>query len=419
MKVKKIVKVKTMVSLAATMVFAGAVVSCTSKDSMKSENEEYKVIRIATFNASMEVNNYMGLKDGAQNDAATAEVLIQELARGSNQQIRHVAEIIQRVQPDILLLNEFDYIENPKQGIDAFINNYLSVPQNNQPPANFPYRFTAPVNTGTHTPLYSHQESRLRTYGFGYFPGQYGMAFLSKFPIDTNQVRTFQKFLWKDMPGHLIPKELANQSQSNKYWYSDAEVEVMRLSSKSHWDLPIKICGKPIHILASHPTPPVFDGPEDRNGRRNHDELRFWADYINGNSNSYHYDDSGKVGSLDKNSRFVILGDMNASEVEGDAYPNAVGQLLNHPLVNKYAAPLSLGGRENKPESQYSATHTAEWGMRADYVLPSANIEIVDSGVFWPDSMSQQRYLVADRSASSDHRLVWVDIKIPTGYCDL
>ena len=35
-----------------------------------------------------------------------------------------------------------------------------------------------------------------------------------------------------------------------------------------------------VHVLASHPTPPTFDGAEDRNGRRNHDEIRFWADYV-------------------------------------------------------------------------------------------------------------------------------------------
>jgi hypothetical protein len=44
------------------------------------------------------------------------------------------------------------------------------------------------------------------------------------------------------------------------------ELEVFRLSSKSHWDVPIVIGRKTVHFLVSHPTPPVFDGPEDRNG---------------------------------------------------------------------------------------------------------------------------------------------------------
>ncbi len=72
----------------------------------------------------------------------------------------------------------------------------------------------------------------------------------------------------------------------------------MRLSSKSHWDIPININGKEIHILASHPTPPVFDGPENRNGNRNHDEIRFWRDYIDNTQANYIYDDGGKKGGL-------------------------------------------------------------------------------------------------------------------------
>ena len=55
---------------------------------------------------------------------------------------------------------------------------------------------------------------------------------------------------------------------------------MFRLSSKSHWDVPIRIGRETVHFLVSHPTPPVFDGPEDRNGTRNHDEIRFWADYV-------------------------------------------------------------------------------------------------------------------------------------------
>ena len=83
------------------------------------------------------------------------------------------------------------------------------------------------------------------------------------------------------MPGNLIPTP----------FYSPDEVEILRLSSKSHWDVPIQIGKKVVHFLVSHPTPPVFDGPEDRNGRRNHDEIRFWADYISPGKAGYIYDD--------------------------------------------------------------------------------------------------------------------------------
>ncbi len=106
------------------------------------------------------------------------------------------------------------------------------------------------------------------------------MVVLSRYPIDTRRARTFQDFLWKDMPGALLPDDPATAAPAD--WYSPDELADVRLSSKSHWDLPIRIGRRTVHFLVSHPTPPTFDGPEDRNGTRNHDEIRFWADYVAG-----------------------------------------------------------------------------------------------------------------------------------------
>ena len=81
------------------------------------------------------------------------------------------------------------------------------------------------------------------------------------------------------MPGALLPDDPSTPEPAD--WYSPDELDVFRLSSKSHWDVPVRLPdGRILHLLASHPTPPVFDGSEDRNGRRNHDEIRFWADYV-------------------------------------------------------------------------------------------------------------------------------------------
>ena len=109
-------------------------------------------------------------------------------------------------------------------------------------------------------------------FGYGRHEGEYGMLVLSRFPIENEFIRTFQTFLWRDMPGALLPVD----PSTGEPYYSDAEVALLRLSSKSFWDVPIKVPaaggGLPwrLHLLCSHPTPPVFDGPEDRNGRRNH-----------------------------------------------------------------------------------------------------------------------------------------------------
>ena len=55
---------------------------------------------------------------------------------------------------------------------------------------------------------------------------------------------------------------------------SAAELDDVRLSSTSHWGVPVDVDGSTVRFLVSHPTPPVFDGAEDRNGTRNHDEIR-------------------------------------------------------------------------------------------------------------------------------------------------
>jgi hypothetical protein len=184
------------------------------------------------------------------------------------------------------------------------------------------------------------------------------------------------------------------------------------LSSKSHWDVPVKIGNNIVHVLSSHPTPPVFDGPENRNGKRNHDEIRFWTDYLSGGEQSaYIYDDNGKSGGL-KGEHFVITGDLNASADEGDGIKRGIQGLLSHPFVNDTVVPKSAGGKLHTPNNQYSAEHTAEWAMRADYVLPSKSLTVKVSGVFWPKPDEPLYRLIQDRKSSSDHRLVWVDIAI-------
>jgi 3-phytase/alkaline phosphatase D len=249
--------------------------------------------------------------------------------------------------------------------------------------------------------------------GFGFFPGQYGMVLLSRYPIKRNKIRTFQHFLWKDMPDSMMPLD----------WYSVEEQDMLRLSSKSHWDIPVKVKGRLVHVLASHPTPPVFDGEEDRNGRRNHDEIRFWIDYVAGAD--YMYDDEGHYGGLASGERFVIMGDMNADPHDGDSTDNPAGKLLASPLVNTSITPVSIGaadaalrqGNSNLEHLGGADFDTADFAdgspgnLRVDYVLPSIDMDMVSAGVFWPASEDTLFELVGDWPfPSSDHRLVWIDV---------
>ncbi|MFP5334820.1 MAG: endonuclease/exonuclease/phosphatase family protein [Actinomycetes bacterium] len=370
-------------------------------------------VRFATFNASL---NRFG--DGQ---------LVADLSTGTNAQVKAVAEIVQRTRPDVLLINEIDYVADGL-AVDLLRENYLEVGQNGADPIDYPYAFVAESNTGVPSGHDLDNNGSVGgpndAYGFGFFPGQFGMAVLSRHPIDVEAVRTFAEFRWADMPGALLPVDPA----TGQPWFSDEELEVVRLSSKSHWDVPVEVDGRTVHFLVSHPTPPVFDGPEDRNGRRNHDEIRFWADYVTpGQRSAYIYDDAGVSGGLRPGSAFVVAGDQNSDPLDGDSVPGAIQQLLEHPRVVD-PLPSSEGAVEASAlQGGANATHrsdprydtadfadSAPGNLRADYVLPSTQLRTAGAGVFWPvldDPLS--RLTGTFPFPSSDHRLVWVDVTVP------
>jgi hypothetical protein len=379
-----------------------------------------QMVRFATFNASLNRN--------------AAGQLISDLSAPGNDQADTVAEIIQRTRPDVLLINEFDFDDEGPGGSSLagrlFQDNYLSVPHGSADPIEYPYRFIASSNTGIPSGFDLNNNGSVGgpddAFGFGFFPGQFGMAVYSRFPIDQDAVRTFQLFLWKDMPGAVLPDDPNTAAPSD--WYSPAELAVFRLSSKSHWDVPIQIGRKTVHFLVSHPTPPVFDGPEDRNGTRNHDEIRLWADYVHPSRSGYIVDDEGARGGLKPGALFVIAGDQNSDPLDGDSIPGSAQLLLDHPLINTKVTPESEGAVE-QAELQGGAnlshrgdprfdtadfSDVAPGNLRVDYVLPRKNIGIVDAAVFWPTTDDPLFPLVGTFPfPSSDHRLVWVDVRIP------
>jgi endonuclease/exonuclease/phosphatase family metal-dependent hydrolase len=365
--------------------------------------------KIATFNVSMEALNYIDYKH--DNSLKVSRKILSKALANGHQQIKNIAEIIQTVNPDIILLNEFDNQTDDHQALTTFIRHYLNKRQNGQNAIDFPYYYQGPVNTGVNSGLDidgNGEKGKLPGdgYGFGYFPGHFGMALLSKYPINIDQIRSFQYFKWSDMPNALMPKI----PETNKSWYNQEVRQALRLSSKSHWDIPVVINGKTIHILASHPTPPVFDGPEDRNGKRNHDEIRFWQDYISPKKAGYIYDDKGNKGGINATQPFVILGDLNASNIDGDALKTGISSLLNNDKIQD-AMPQSPAGEMHTPDNSNAKHHTAFWRMRADYVLPSVKgLTIKNSGVFWPLATDDNYRLIKDRKASSDHRLVWLEL---------
>jgi len=409
------------------MLFSLLAATSTSASSRMEFPRSYPVLaRFATFNASLNRFN--------------AGDLVADLSTPDNLQAQNVAEIIQRTRPQVLLINEFDYDDqgDPYDSLAAqlFQENYLSVGQNGAEPIQYPYRFVMPSNTGIPSGRDLNKDGVIGgpddAFGFGFFPGQYGMAVFSQFPIDYPNARTFQHFLWKDMPFAKLPVD----PDTGESWYDEGDLEVFRLSSKSHWDVPVKIGSRYVHFLTSHPTPPVFDGPEDRNGTRNYDEIRFWADYISPVLKNYIYDDQGRMGGLIPGSLFVIAGDQNADPYDGDSLQGAAQLLTEHPMINNWIIPDSQGAVEqallqnaaNDLHVGDPAYDTADFAdaygpppdyggapgnLRADYVLPKLTLPILDAGVFWPTEDDPLFRLVGTYPfPSSDHRLVWINVLV-------
>jgi 3-phytase/alkaline phosphatase D len=418
-------------------------------------------VRFATFNASLNRDLSGQLLSDLANPGATG---VSATVARRIQQAHNVAEIIQRANPDVLLVNEFDFDWNGVPGADStatglgyssnaaqlFQDNFLSASHGNDvrgttSGVTYAYRYTPNTNTGVPSGFDLNNNGVIAggddAYGFGNFAGQYGFTIYSKYEIVS--VRTFQTFLWKDMPSNLLTSDPSTGANNLSSFYSQEEIDALRLSSKNHADVTVRINGQDVHFLTAHPTPPTFDGDEDRNGKRNHDEIRFWADYINGAD--YIYDDQGTIGGLADGAKFVIAGDYNADPLDGDSYQGAIDQLLNDPRVNTSITPSSEGGSAaaTHPSNNGGAnqSHTgdprfdtadfndaAPGNLRVDYVLPSSNLELTDAGVYWPvdpdtaraNNTGDEFDLVGTYGdqglyaglPSSDHKLVWADVAV-------
>lgn len=415
-------------------------------------------------------------------------VLAQALSTPGYTQAQGIAEIIQRVNPDVILLNEFDYDEfatpagegtdDPNAGLalERFVRNYLAVSQNGQAAiTDYAYLYSFPSNTGlqpesvgepdcnfsdpkvgcsladVNDPAYDDGND---AFGFGKYEGAFAMAVISRYPIDLPNVKTFQKFRWEDMPGALIPNRPIGTLPA---WYDATESSIYRLSSKNHIDVPVvvNINGRDevIHVLGSHPTPPVFDdaleqaaGPQyvgtDPHGRRNHDENRFWADYVSRSGDQcYIYEDrtantTRSPACLGPGRRFVIMGDMNADPQFGDSFATAILNILSNPAVDDSFTPISSGATV---APFYATLDNGQWRLDyavaseagLDYRMDACDAEIpgypgLACGVFYPSSINPLARLMegscatpdpetspgAPNCASADHRLVWIDVAV-------
>ncbi len=285
---------------------------------------------------------------------------MRDLQAGKAQDLTAALQAIQEADPDVLLLTRVDY--------DAG----LATLQALNADLGFPHLFALKPNTGLPTGRDIDGNGKLGeardAQGYGWFAGQGGMALLSKLPIDDAGARNLSDLLWHELPDTLIAAE-------------DPGFDVQRLSSSGHWVVPLRKGGQRITLLAFAATPPVFDGPEDRNGRRNHDEILLWRHLLD-----------GKLAAPAPEGAFVILGNANLDPNGGEGLHDAIRDLLQDPRLQD---PV---GHRNQPTAHWRASGPGP--LRVSYSLPSEALTVQDAG------------LAGTPSPHQPHLLVWVDVTL-------
>ncbi len=367
--------------------------------------------RVATFNASLSRRG--------------PGKLLADIQSGTDPQIAAVIRIIQTVRPDILLINELDH-DYENRALIAFLA-VLAQDNGDTHGIKYPYFFAPPQNTGVPSGLDLNGDGKLGgaadAFGYGHFRGQYAMALVSRFPIETDRAQDFSELLWRDITASNMPTR-----QDGSPFPTQAAQAVMRLSSKGHWVVPVVLPdGRRFDVMASHPTPPIFDGPEDLNGWRNYDEIVFWHLY----KSSQPLLKENAVADADPGDNrgtryFVVMGDLNNDPWDGDSRHAGIN-LLRHWKGVQDPRPKSRGavvaaevqGGANRQHRGDPALDTSDFrdvpgpgNLRVDYVLPSRSLTVKGAGVFWPAPDEAGFDLIgSDGRRSSDHRLVWVDLE--------
>jgi endonuclease/exonuclease/phosphatase family metal-dependent hydrolase len=318
--------------------------------------------------------------------------LLQDI-RKRDPQVEAAAEVIATVRPDVVLLTNFDWDHEglALRAFEALLQ---------EKGLDYPYLFAPRPNSG----LESGQDldgngkpgEPRDAQGYGRFTGDGGLALLSRLPIATEAAQDFSAFLWRDLPDGLI----------RDAGLSPEAAAVQRLSSTGHWDVPLRLPGGDmLHLWAFAATPPLFDGPEDRNGRRNHDEAAFWLRYL-----------AKDLPGRAPQAAFVLAGNINLDPQKGEGRRAALTALLAHPALqdpqpeSPGARLAPAGERGGAPMAQDTAWWPGPGGLRLDYLLPSAGIGVQAAGVFWPAPGAPGAEAAA---LASPHRLVWADLLLP------
>ena len=358
-------------------------------------------VRVATYNVGL--------------SRAGPGLLLHELVQGPKPQLDAVLRVIRAVRPDVLLLTGFDH-DLRGRALAAFQARLAEGPDG----IDYPYAFQAPVNAGVVSGRDLDGDGLLMgpgdALGWGRFPGQGGMAIVVAAAARRRRARGASagcSGARRRTP--LLPVRVDGGP------FPDAEGQAaLRLSSRAHWDVPVLLPGGGrLHLLAANPTPPLFDGAERFNRRRNHDEIVLWARYLDGQALR---DDAGRVAGPPA-APVVVLGDLNADPFDGDGMHEGIAAAARPSGAAGPRARQRRGGRgggagrgQRPPRRPGGARHR-RLARRARPGQPPGRLRaalggapVAGAGVFWPEPGERMAAVAALASA---HRLVWVDIALP------
>ena len=309
-------------------------------------------------------------------------LMLQRIARGGPQ-VDAVVAVIAAMDADVLVLGGLDH-DLRGEGLTALEARLAEAG------APYPHRMALRPNSGMASGLDldgngitgEPQDAQ----GYGRFAGQGAMAVLSRLPL--GEAVDYSAFLWADLPGNLMPPAAPEVKAAQ------------RLSSGGHWAVPVLLPdGRRLTLLTFYATPPVFDGPEDRNGRRNHDEVAFWLHLL-----------AGDLPFAPPAPPFVLLGQTNLDPADGEGQREAVSALLHHPALQD-PAPRGSAKRSDPGQTGDTALDTALYpglgGLRVEVILPSAELAVKGAAIVWPPPDDP---LAPALEAASRHRPLWVDL---------
>lgn len=304
-------------------------------------------------------------------------VLLRDILAGRDAQVQAVLDVIVRVDADVILLLDVDWdFEN--RAVEALKS---ALADRNAP---YPHHVAAQPNTGLPSGFDLDGNERLGegrdALGYGRFTGDGGMVLLSRLPF--GDVSDHSAALWSD------------HSAVARDVLPDGADTVVPLANVAQWVVPLTVAGAEITLITLAANTPVFDGPEDRNGLRNADELAYVAELAAEHDTP------------------VVLGRGNIDPVDGQGIRGAMEALLTHPsLQDTMPRGNGGGGVDHRGDP---ALDTVEWDgpgpLRVDYVLPARGLRVVASGVVWPALDDPFAGTVATASRG---RAVWVDIALP------